>query len=71
MRKDQRHDLCGQPSALVALGEVELSAGHAERAADLLARAVELARAEKLLPHRIEDAERALRDARSGGEASS
>ena len=59
------------PSALVALGEVELSAGHADRAADLLARAVELARAEKLLPHRIEDAERALRDARSGGEASS
>jgi hypothetical protein len=55
----------------VALGEVELSAGHAERAADLLARAVELARAEKLLPHRIEDAERALRDARSGVEASS
>ena len=53
------------PSALVALGEVELSAGHADRAAELLARAVELARTEKLLPHRIEDAERALRDARS------
>lgn len=51
------------PSALVALGEAELSAGHPDHAVDLVGRAVELARAEKLLPHRIEDAERALRDA--------
>ncbi len=54
------------PSALVALGEAELSAGHPDRAVDLLGRAVELARAEKLLPHRIEDAEHALRDAGGG-----
>lgn len=59
------------PSALVALGEVELAAGDPARAEELLARAVELAQAEKLLPHRIEDAERALRDARSAREASS
>jgi tetratricopeptide (TPR) repeat protein len=58
------------PSALVALGEAELSAGHPDRAVDLLARAVELARAEKLLAHRIEDAERALRDAEAARETS-
>jgi tetratricopeptide (TPR) repeat protein len=58
------------PSALVALGEAELSAGNRARAVELLGRAVELARAEKLLPHRIEDAEHALRDAEAAaGEA--
>jgi tetratricopeptide (TPR) repeat protein len=71
---DLREDL-GEPrylpSALVALGEAELLAGHPDQAADLLSRAVEVARAEKLLPHRIEDAERALRDARAAGGARS
>jgi tetratricopeptide (TPR) repeat protein len=65
---DLREDLADPrylPSALVALGEAELTAGHPDRAVDLLARAVELAQAEKLLPHRIEDAERALRDAQA------
>lgn len=63
---DLREEL-GDPrcvaSGLVALGEAELSAGNPDRAVELLGRAVELARAEKLLPHRIEDAERALREA--------
>jgi tetratricopeptide (TPR) repeat protein len=71
---DLREELGDQrylPSALVALGEVELSAGNPGRAVELLARAAELARAEQLLPHRIEDAERALRDAQAAGEASS
>jgi tetratricopeptide (TPR) repeat protein len=63
---DLREEL-GDPrfvaSGLVALGEAELSAGNPDRAVELLRRAVELARAEKLLPHRVEDAERALREA--------
>jgi tetratricopeptide (TPR) repeat protein len=56
---DKRHLVSG----LVALGEAELSAGNPDRAVQLLGRAVELARAEELLPHRVEDAERALREA--------
>jgi tetratricopeptide (TPR) repeat protein len=51
------------PSALVALGEAELAAGNAERAVQLLTRAVADARTAGLLPHRVEDAERALREA--------
>ena len=62
---DQRHLVSG----LVALGEAELSAGNPDRAVELLGRAVELARAEKLLAHRVEDAERALRDAEGAREA--
>jgi tetratricopeptide (TPR) repeat protein len=50
-------------SALVALGEAELATGNNERAVDLLTRAVAAARAAGLAPWRVEDAERALRDA--------
>lgn len=51
------------PSALVALGEAELATGNNERAVDLLTRAVAAARAAGLAPWRVEDAERALREA--------
>ena len=51
------------PSALVALGEAEMAAGNPRRAADLLSRAVALAREAKLLPWRIQDAEQNLRQA--------
>lgn len=51
------------PSALVALGEAELAAGNPRRAAGLLSRAVTLAREAGLLPWRIHDAERNLRQA--------
>jgi tetratricopeptide (TPR) repeat protein len=55
------------PSALVALGEAELAVGNNERAVDLLTRAVAEARAAELLQHRVEDAERALREAQAAG----
>lgn len=68
---DLREEL-GDPryivSGLVALGEAELSAGRPGRAVELLTRAVELSRAEKLLPHRVEDAERALGEAEAEAE---
>jgi len=51
------------PSALVALGEAELAAGHAPRAVELLRRAVPLAHDAALLPWRIADAEQTLRQA--------
>jgi tetratricopeptide (TPR) repeat protein len=51
------------PSALVALGEAELAAGHPQRAAERLSRAVTLAREANLLPWRIRDAEQNLREA--------
>jgi len=51
------------PSALVALGEAELAAGHPRRAAERLSRAVTLAREANLLPWRIRDAEQNLREA--------
>jgi tetratricopeptide (TPR) repeat protein len=51
------------PSALVALGEAELAAGHPRRAAERLSRAVTLAREAGLLPWRIRDAEQNLREA--------
>ena len=51
------------PSALVALGEAELAAGHPRRAAERLNRAVTLAREASLLPWRIRDAEQNLREA--------
>jgi tetratricopeptide (TPR) repeat protein len=57
------------PSALVALGEAELAAGNAERAVELLTRAVADARTAGLLPHRVEDAERALREAQGAAAA--
>jgi tetratricopeptide (TPR) repeat protein len=57
------------PSALVALGEAELAAGNRERAVELLNRAVADARNSGLLPHRVEDAERALREAQEAGPA--
>jgi tetratricopeptide (TPR) repeat protein len=51
------------PSALVALGEAEMVAGNPRRAAELLSRAVALAREASVLPWRIEDAEQNLRQA--------
>jgi tetratricopeptide (TPR) repeat protein len=51
------------PSALVALGEAEMAAGDPRRAADLLGRAVALAREANLMPWRIQDAEQNLRQA--------
>ncbi len=51
------------PSALVALGEAEMAAGDPRRAADLLGRAVTLAREANLMPWRIQDAEQNLRQA--------
>jgi tetratricopeptide (TPR) repeat protein len=51
------------PSGLVALGEAELAAGQPHRAVELLGRAARLAREAGLLPWRIEDAERSLREA--------
>jgi tetratricopeptide (TPR) repeat protein len=51
------------PSALVALGEAEMAAGHPERAAERLSRAVTLAHEANLLPWRIHDAEQNLREA--------
>ena len=51
------------PSGLVALGEAELAAGQPRRAVELLGRAARLARKAGLLPWRIEDAERSLREA--------
>jgi tetratricopeptide (TPR) repeat protein len=53
------------PSALVALGEAELAAGNTERAIELLTRAVAEGRAAGLLQQRIDDAERALREAQA------
>jgi tetratricopeptide (TPR) repeat protein len=57
------------PSALVALGEAELAAGNSERAVELLTRAVAGARDAGLLSHRVEDAERALREAQAAAAA--
>lgn len=48
------------PSGLVALGQAELAAGNRERAVELLARAVTVAREANLHPGRIKDAEDAL-----------
>jgi tetratricopeptide (TPR) repeat protein len=57
------------PSALVALGEAEMAAGNFPRAAELLRRAVPLAREAALLPWRIADAEQNLRLAEAAGRA--
>ena len=51
------------PSGQVALAQAELAAGHRGRAIDLLRAAVLQARESGLLAQRIEDAERALREA--------
>lgn len=51
------------PSALVALGEAELTAGNIPRAVQLLRRAAPLARDADLLSWRIADAEETLRQA--------
>ena len=51
------------PSGLVALGEAEMAAGNLPRAVELLRRAARLARKARLLPWRIEDAERSLGEA--------
>jgi tetratricopeptide (TPR) repeat protein len=59
------------PSALVALGEAELAAGHPRRAAERLDRAVTLAREANLLPWRIRDAEQNLREAEAIARATS
>jgi tetratricopeptide (TPR) repeat protein len=57
------------PSALVALGEAVLAAGDADRALDVLRRAVASARESGLTRNRIEDAERALREAEAAVES--
>jgi tetratricopeptide (TPR) repeat protein len=51
------------PSGQVALAQAELAAGHRDRAIELLRAAVVQAREAGLLAQRIEDAERALREA--------
>ena len=51
------------PSGQVALAQAELAAGHRDRAIELLRVAVLQAREAELLAQRIEDAERALREA--------
>ena len=51
------------PSGQVALAQAELAAGHRDRAIDLLRTAVRQAREAGLMAQRIEDAERALRQA--------
>jgi hypothetical protein len=61
--RERLADLRRVPSALVALGQAELAAGDPRRAAELLYRAAELARAGGLLPWRIRDAEAALAEA--------
>jgi hypothetical protein len=59
------------PSALVALGEAILAAGDVDRAIDVLRRAVDSARVSGLTEKRIEDAERALREAEAKAAAAS
>ena len=54
------------PSGLVALGEAELAAGNRDRAVELLRRALAVATEAGLAAARIEDAERALREAEAG-----
>jgi tetratricopeptide (TPR) repeat protein len=61
--RDKLGDPRRVPSALVALGEAEIAAGNPRRAVELLSRAVILAREAALLPWRIQDAERGLRNA--------
>jgi len=61
--RERLADLRRVPSALVALGQAELAAGDPRRAAELLYRAGELARAAGLLPWRIRDAETTLAEA--------
>lgn len=51
------------PSGQVALAQAELAAGHRDQALELLRAAVRQAREAGLLAQRIEDAERALREA--------
>jgi tetratricopeptide (TPR) repeat protein len=53
------------PSGLVALGEAELSAGHRDRAVDLLTRAVAQAREAGLLPQWVKQAEKTLHAAQA------
>ena len=62
-------DLRRVPSALVALGHAELAAGDARRAAASAYRAVELARADGLLPWRIRSAEEILDKAEAAARA--
>ena len=51
------------PSGQIALARAELAAGHRERAIELLTNAVAQAKEAGLLPERIADAERELREA--------
>jgi hypothetical protein len=57
-------------SAMVALGEAELAAGHPRRAVDLLSGAVRQAREAGLLPWRIDDAGQSLGKAEAALSAS-
>ncbi len=56
------------PSGQVALAQAELGAGRRDRAVELLRSAVAQAREAGLLAARIEDAERALREAEAAGD---
>lgn len=59
------------PSGQVALARAELAAGHRDRAIGLLRAAVTQSREAGLLAQRIEDAERALREAETAPDAGS
>ncbi|MGB6581249.1 MAG: hypothetical protein WBF34_25380 [Streptosporangiaceae bacterium] len=61
--REQLGDARRIPSGQVALAQAELAAGHRDRAIELLRVAVLQAREAGLLAQRIEDAERALREA--------
>jgi tetratricopeptide (TPR) repeat protein len=63
--REQLGDARVIPSGLVGLGEAELVAGHPEQAVELLGQALLMARQAGLLAERINDAERALHDARA------
>ncbi len=57
------------PSGLAALAEAELSAGHRDRAVELLTRAVAEARAAGLLPQWVKQAEKSLHAAQAASES--
>jgi tetratricopeptide (TPR) repeat protein len=59
------------PSALAALGEAEMAAGHLQRSVELLSGAVRQAREAGLLPWWIHDAERSLSEAEAALSAAS
>jgi tetratricopeptide (TPR) repeat protein len=67
--REQLGDVRRIPSGQVALAQAELAAGRRDRAVELLRAAVLQAREAGLLAARIEDAERALREAEAAPDA--